>query len=180
MRTATFYLFWGDRPENIAEQIEEVRSIAKGDGRDAAMKFGMRLQIVVRETEEETWDAANAIIDGAPKILTDAIKNLWSESQANTRMKELGKAQDYRIDRHLWSGLTTIRTGAGVAIVGNPRQVADTLQEFIDIGCTEFCLSGYPHAAEAERFGKMVMPLFEGRIANEPLIASAPEQVPTT
>ena len=93
-------------------------------------------------------------------------------------MKELGKAKDYRIDRHLWSGLTTIRTGAGVAIVGSARQVADTLEEFIDIGCTEFCLSGYPHAAEAERFGKMVMPLFEGRIATESLIASSPVASP--
>ncbi|MCH7579353.1 MAG: LLM class flavin-dependent oxidoreductase [Chloroflexi bacterium] len=176
---ADVYLFWGDRPENIVKQIDEVRSIAQGYGRDQSIKFGMRLQVVVRETEEEAWEAAEAIIEGAPKILTDAIKNLWSESQANTRMKELGKAKDYRIDRHLWSGLTTIRTGAGVAIVGNPRQVADTLQEFIDIGCTEFCLSGYPHAAEAERFGKLVMPLFEGRITSEPLVASATEPVPT-
>ena len=176
---ADVYLFWGDRPENIVKQIDEGRSIAQGYGRDQSIKFGMRLQVVVRETEEEAWEAAEAIIEGAPKILTDAIKNLWSESQANTRMKELGKAKDYRIDRHLWSGLTTIRTGAGVAIVGNPRQVADTLQEFIDIGCTEFCLSGYPHAAEAERFGKLVMPLFEGRITSEPLVASATEPVPT-
>ncbi|MCH8008629.1 MAG: LLM class flavin-dependent oxidoreductase [Chloroflexi bacterium] len=175
---ADVYLFWGDRPENIVKQIDEVRSIAQGYGRDQSIKFGMRLQVVVRETEEEAWEAAEAIIEGAPKILTDAIKNLWSESQANTRMKELGKAKDYRIDRHLWSGLTTIRTGAGVAIVGNPRQVADTLQEFIDIGCTEFCLSGYPHAAEAERFGKLVMPLFEGRIATESLVASPPVASP--
>ena len=138
----------------------------------------MRLQIVVRETEDEAWEAANAIIEGAPKLLTDAISNLWNESQANTRMKELGKVKDYMIDRHLWSGLTTIRTGAGVAVVGSPQQVADTLQEFIDIGCTEFCLSGYPHAAEAERFGQMVMPLFEGRIATESLVASSPVASP--
>jgi len=151
-----------------------VRAIAASYGRDAQLKFGMRLQIVVRETEDEAWEAANAIIEGAPKVLTDAISNLWNESQANTRMKELGKAVDYRIGRHLWSGLTTIRTGAGVAVVGDPRQVADTLQQFIDIGCTEFCLSGYPHAAEAERFGRMVMPLFRDRITSDPLVASLP------
>ena len=170
---ADVYLFWGDRPENIAKQIDEVRSIAAQYGREDQLKFGMRLQIVVRETEDEAWEAANAIIEGAPKLLTDAISNLWNESQANTRMKELGKVKDYMIDRHLWSGLTTIRTGAGVAVVGNPQQVADTLQEFIDIGCTEFCLSGYPHAREAERFGEMLMPFFKDRITSEPLIASS-------
>ncbi|MEX0786978.1 MAG: LLM class flavin-dependent oxidoreductase [Dehalococcoidia bacterium] len=168
---ADVYLFWGDTPENTAPKIERVRAIAKSYGRDE-LKFGMRLQIVVRETEDEAWEAASAIIEGAPKILTDAIANLWNESQANTRMKELGKVADYRIAPHLWSGLTTIRTGAGVAVVGDPQQVAGTLQQFIDIGCTEFCLSGYPHAAEAERFGRMVMPLFEGRITSEPLVAA--------
>ena len=175
---ANVYLFWGDTTEHTADRIEKVRTAAEKYGRSEQLRFGMRLQVIVRETEEEAWDAANAIIEGAPKVLTEAISNLWKESQANTRMKELGKAQDYLIARHLWSGLTTIRTGAGVAIVGNPQQVADTLQEFIDIGCTEFCLSGYPHAAEAERFGKMVMPLFEGRIASEPLVASPPVASP--
>jgi len=43
--------------------------------------------------------------------------------------------------------------------VGNPQQVANQLKEFIDAGCTGFCLSGYPHHTEAERFGRLVMPL---------------------
>ena len=37
------------------------------------------------------------------------------------------------------------------------------LQEFIDVGCSGFCLSGYPHHEEAERFGRMVMPLLHQR-----------------
>ena len=60
---------------------------------------------------------------------------------------------------HLWSGITTVRPGAGVAVVGDPRQVADTLSEFVDVGCTHFCLSGYPHDEEAKRFGRDVMPI---------------------
>jgi len=51
-----------------------------------------------------------------------------------------------------------------MAVVGNPEQVAATMQEFIDIGCTEFCLSGYPHAQEAEGFGRLVMPYFADRL----------------
>ena len=74
-------------------------------------------------------------------------------------MKELSRAADYRLGPHLWSGITTVRPGAGVAVVGDPKQVAATLQEFVDVGCTEFCLSGYPHDVEAERFGRLVMPL---------------------
>ena len=44
-------------------------------------------------------------------------------------MQELG-ASDL-IEPHLWTGLTKVRPGAGVAIVGNPEQVADTLQKFM-------------------------------------------------
>ena len=43
-----------------------------------------------------------------------------------------------------------------------PEQVAETIHQFVDIGCTEFCLSGYPHHEEAERFGRLVMPYFRG------------------
>ena len=109
----------------------------------------------------------------AVEALLGAIRNMWGQSQANTRMKELSKVKDYRIGPHLWSGFTTIRPGAGVAIVGNPEQVAATLQEFIDLGCTDFCLSGYPHHEEAERFGRMVMPLFADRVTREPAPSGA-------
>ncbi len=169
---ADCYLFWGDTPERIAEQIADVRRIATEHGRGDALSFGMRLQVVVRETEEQAWHDAEEIIAGAPEALRGAIRNMWGQSQANTRMKELSKVKDYRIGPHLWSGFTTIRPGAGVAIVGNPEQVAATLEEFIDLGCTDFCLSGYPHDEEAERFGRMVMPLLANRVAREP-VASA-------
>lgn len=65
---------------------------------------------------------------------------------------------DYRIGPNLWTGISTVRAGAGTAIVGSPQQVAATLQEFIAAGCTEFCLSGYPHDQAALDFGELVMP----------------------
>ena len=60
-----------------------------------------------------------------------------------------------------------MRPGAGVAMVGNPQQIAETLEQFIEIGCTEFCLSGSPHAREATRFGELVMPYFASRRSPE-------------
>ncbi|MEM6705925.1 MAG: LLM class flavin-dependent oxidoreductase [Acidobacteriota bacterium] len=153
------HLFWGDRPERIAEQIGALRERAAQHGRENELGFGMRLQIVVRDTEEEAWAAANRLIEGASDNWRDMIGKLWSSSEANRRMKELSEVEDYRLGPHLWTGLTTVRPGAGVAVVGNPQQVADTLREFVDAGCHSFCLSGYPHAREAERFGRDVMPL---------------------
>ena len=54
-------------------------------------------------------------------------------------------------------------------MVGNPSQCADTLQKFIDAGCHSFCLSGYLHDEEAERFGRLIRPILaennRGRLA---------------
>lgn len=156
---ADVYLYWGDTPDNIAARIAEARAKAAEYGRADQLNFGMRLQVIVRDTEDEAWDAAKALIAGASEFHRRAISEMWEQSESNSRMKELTEAPDYRLAPHLWSGISTLRPGAGVAVVGNPRQVADTLQEFVDIGCTEFCLSGYPHDVEAERFGRLVMPL---------------------
>jgi alkanesulfonate monooxygenase len=87
------------------------------------------------------------------------VKNLFEVSVANQRMQELSKIEDGMLGPNLWSGITQVRPGAGVAVVGNPQQCAATLQKFIDVGCHSFCLSGYLHDAEAERFGRLVRPL---------------------
>ncbi|MCC7364170.1 MAG: LLM class flavin-dependent oxidoreductase [Dehalococcoidia bacterium] len=162
---ADCYLLWGDTPENIAPRIAEARALAATYGRADQLRFGMRLQVIVRETEAEAWAFADQLIANATDYQRSVVRDMWSQSEANTRMKELAQAPDFRLAPHLWSGISSVRPGAGVAVVGNPEQVAATLQQFVDIGCTEFCLSGYPHDEEAERFGRLVMPYFADRRA---------------
>ncbi|MFM8001681.1 MAG: hypothetical protein ACKPAJ_04615, partial [Actinomycetota bacterium] len=47
------------------------------------------------------------------------------------------------------------RSGAGIAIVGDPDQVTNKLDELIDAGVSAFILSGYPHLKECDLFAKM-------------------------
>lgn len=156
------HLFWGDYPEKIGEEIKTMRQRAAKYGREHEIQFSMRLQVIVRETEEEAWAAADRLIEGADTPAAKAfVKHLESSasSAANNRQRELSKTVGRKMTPHLWTGITEVRPGAGVAVVGNPQQVAAQLREFIEVGCTGFCLSGYPHHEEAERFGRMVMPL---------------------
>ncbi|MEM7019644.1 MAG: LLM class flavin-dependent oxidoreductase [Pseudomonadota bacterium] len=153
------HLFWGDLPERIASNIEDLRKRAAKFGRADALGFGMRLQIICRDTEEEALAAAEALIEHIPEAMRSKLKKRVANSEANRRVQELAKEKGLWITPHLWSGLTRFRPGAGIAVVGNPEQCAATLQQFIDVGCTSFCLSGYLHDEEAERFGRMVRPL---------------------
>ncbi len=157
------HLFWGDYPERIGEEIKTLRIRAATHGRGDKIRFGMRLQVICRETEDEAWAFADQLIAGADETWKAQVKHMATGSVANERMQELSKTVGRKLRPHLWTGITEVRPGAGVAVVGNPKQVAAQLQEFIDVGCSGFCLSGYPHHEEAERFGRMVMPLLHQR-----------------
>lgn len=152
------HLFWGDYPERIAAQMAEIRDMAATHGRRDAIGFGMRLQIICREREEDAWAAARRLVEGTSDRHLRMMQTHFASSVANQRMMELSRAETDMLGPNLWSGITKVRPGAGVAVVGNPDQCAATLQQFIDIGCHSFCLSGWLHDEEAERFGRLVRP----------------------
>lgn len=178
-RHADVHLFWGDRFEQIAANMQTIRELAAGHDRQDAIGFGMRLQIICRETEAEAWAAANELVRDVTEGQTSFIRTYYGSSAANQRVQELARTHGDLIEPHLWTGITRVRPGAGIAVVGDPRQCADTLQRFIDLGCHSFCLSGYLHDAEAERFARLVRPILAERnrgrmpILNEPAAARA-------
>jgi alkanesulfonate monooxygenase len=162
-RHADVHLFWGDTPETIAANMATIRGMAARHGRAGRIGFGMRLQICCRETEAEAWAAARALVEGVTDQQTRFIRAHYASSAANRRVQQLAMEHGELIGPHPWTGITRVRPGAGIVVVGDPRQCADTLQRFIDLGCHSFCLSGYLHDAEAERFARWVRPLLAER-----------------
>jgi alkanesulfonate monooxygenase len=157
------HLFWGDTPTRIKENMAVIRGLAAAHGRADTIGFGMRLQILCRETEAEAWDAAHELVRDVTDAQTKFIRTHFAGSAANRRVQQLAMEHGELIGPHLWTGITRVRPGAGIVVVGNPTQCADTLQQFIDIGCTSFCLSGYLHDAEASRFARWVRPILADR-----------------
>ena len=160
---ADVHLFWGDTYERIASNIADIRALAGEHGRGAHIRFGMRLQIVCRETEVEAWEAADDLVSAVTARHTEQLRATVATSAANRRVQELAETHGDLIEANLWTGITRIRPGAGIAIVGDPYQCADVLQNYIDLGCDSFCLSGYLHDEEAERFARLVRPIIASR-----------------
>ncbi|MGE3914522.1 MAG: LLM class flavin-dependent oxidoreductase [Hyphomicrobiaceae bacterium] len=156
------HLFWGDTTQAIATDMNDIRGMAARHGREQAIGFGMRLQIICRETEKEAWDAADQLVCNVGADREAYIKTYYAASEANRRVQAL-RAKGDVIAPNLWVGLAKARPGAGVVVVGNPEQCASVLQGYIDIGCHSFCLSGYLHDAEAERFARWVRPILAER-----------------
>jgi len=163
------HLFWGDLPERIAANIAEIRALARAHDREDAIGFGMRLQVICREDESEAWAAADQLVRHASERQKQDVQTLYYNSVANQRVQQLAREHGDLLLPHLWTGITKVRPGAGIAVVGNPAQCAATLQQFIDAGCHSFCLSGYLHDEEAERFGRLIRPILaannRGRLA---------------
>ena len=161
---ADVYLFWSNTFDQIAADIATVREAAEQHGRGDKLRLGLRSHVLVRESAEEARTAVETLIAGATESMrTNRENSLGAESHADARMREVASAasdMDHWLTDTLWAGITTIRHGAGVTIVGSADQVRDTIQGYVDLGITSFCLSGYPHDDEATRFGDLVMPAF--------------------
>ncbi|QNP59953.1 FMNH2-dependent alkanesulfonate monooxygenase [Paenacidovorax monticola] len=54
------YLTWGEPPAEVARKIADVREKAARHGR--TVRFGIRLHVIVRETDAEAWAAADSLI----------------------------------------------------------------------------------------------------------------------
>ncbi len=169
---ADVHLFWGDLPETIAKHVADLNVRAAKHDRRGPLAFGMRLQVICRETEAEAWAVADRLVARAGDVDRAKLKDRVANSEANRRVQALAAEHGDRAGDHLWTGLTRIRAGAGVAVVGDPEQVASQLQQFVDAGCTSFCLSGYLHDEEAERFGRLVRPLMDARNGSTPAAAA--------
>ncbi len=91
------HLFWGDTPERIAVDLADIRERAARHGRADKIGFGMRLQVIIREREEDAWAAAARLIASASENHKRMIEELWEQSECNSRMKQLGKAEGYML-----------------------------------------------------------------------------------
>lgn len=155
------YLTWGEPPALVREKIEAVRSRAAQEGR--TLRFGLRIHVIVRETEEQAWRAANELIryvdEDTVQRSQKALAKFDSEGQRRMAALHGGDRANLEIAPNLWAGVGLVRGGAGTALVGDPETVAKRMLEYADVGVDTFILSGYPHLEEAYRVAELLFPL---------------------
>ncbi|MER8733713.1 FMNH2-dependent alkanesulfonate monooxygenase [Mesorhizobium sp. M1227] len=155
------YLSWGEPVDQLAEKIARVRVAAAAKGR--TMRFGLRIHLIVRETEDEAWAAADRLISHVTDdLIAEAQKGFVhiSESVGQKRMSALhqGRRDRLVVGPNLWAGPGLVRGGAGTALVGNPDNVAARIREYQEIGIETIIASGYPHLEEAFNVAELLFP----------------------
>ncbi len=176
-----YYLSWGEPLAAVAEKIRDVQAQAAEWGR--TVHFGLRIHIIVRETNEKAWCAAHELIRDVDDTAIAQAQKAYarSDSEGQRRMSELhgGSRGHLEIAPNLWAGVGLVRGGAGTALVGDPETVAIRLKEYAALGIDTFVVSGYPHLEEAYRVAELLFPLLplakrSGEAKAQPVVHLSP------
>ncbi|HBY4548887.1 TPA: FMNH2-dependent alkanesulfonate monooxygenase [Klebsiella pneumoniae] len=164
------YLTWGEPPAQVEEKIAQVREKAARHGRQ--VRFGIRLHVIVRETNEEAWQAADSLISHLDDETIARAQAAFArtDSVGQQRMAALhnGRRDKLEISPNLWAGVGLARGGAGTALVGDAATVAERINEYAALGIDSFIFSGYPHLEEAYRVGELLFPLLDVAVPSIP------------
>ena len=157
------YLMWPDTEENIMELISNMKQ--KASLFERTVQFGLRVHVIVRETEEQAREDALKLISKLDLELGKKIRNRAQDTKSlgvskQTNLRDQSN-KDYFVEPHLWTGIGLARSGCGAAIVGDPDQVYNKMKRYMDMGISSFILSGYPHEKECKLFAKYVLPKFK-------------------
>ena len=154
------YLMWPETEEKLQGLMDQMTRKAAGYNR--TVQFGLRVHVIVRETEEEARAYADSLLSKLDLNLGTDLRNRAQDaaSLGVSRQSQLREEADekYYVEPHLWTGIGLARSGCGAAIVGNPDQVVAKLERYMEMGIHSFILSGYPHQQECELFAKHVLP----------------------
>ncbi len=154
------YLMWPEPKAQLAERMRAVNAQAEKFGR--VIDYGLRVHVIVRETEAEARDYAEHLVaeldDEYGKLIRDRAHDSASLGVAHqAKARELADKFGY-VEPHLWTGIGRARSGCGAAIVGSADQVLSELEDYQKMGIRAFILSGYPHVEECKTFGELVLP----------------------
>ena len=159
---ADVYMLWGETLETTKEELESVVKLAKEKNRN--LSYSVSFQVVLGETEEEAFKNANKIISQiAPEVLAAKHENTLKNGAVGVnRLHQLmleAKDNNFVIAPNIWAGLTQVLSGNSISLVGTPKQVAERIVEFVDLGFDKVLLRGFPHLEVITDIGEKVIPL---------------------
>ncbi len=154
------YLMWPETETRLLELMTNMSRKAAEYNR--AVDFGLRIHVIVRETEKEARDYADQLMSKLEPEKGKEIREraLDAKSYGVSRQAEMREIADQKgyVEPNLWTGIGRARSGCGAALVGTPDQIVSKIQRYMDMGIRSFIFSGYPHLEECKRFAEMVLP----------------------
>ena len=154
------YLMWPETEDRLQELMQQM--VKKAAEKERTVDFGLRIHMIVRETEAEARAHAKKIMSKIDAEVGTEIREraLDAKSLGVARQAEMRNQADLEgfVEKNLWTGIGKARSGCGAALVGDPDQIYEKIQRYMDMGIRSFIFSGYPHLQECQLFAKYVLP----------------------
>lgn len=163
---ADVQLMWGESLAMVAERIDRLKRLSASCDRTRPLEFGLRVTVVVRDTADAAWQAAEQKLRGWEGNLGRRVeRNVTGRGSAGQRRLRELMSDGEVLDRCLWTAPAGVGSGAASTwLVGSADDVVASLEEYVALGVTHFILSDTPYREEAVRIGERVV---------EPMTATA-------
>jgi alkanesulfonate monooxygenase len=179
---ADTYAFWGEPRAAVMSRMSAINAAAARRGR--SMRYSLSLRPIIADTEREAWERAEWIAGKVAERIAlakermsgdaasyaglggarNATLSVDRDEQATTsvgrkRLIDYAAKEDV-YDERLWMKVAKLTGAAGssTALVGTPRQVADAMLKYYDIGVSAFVLKGFDPLEDARAFGSELLP----------------------
>ena len=175
------YLMWPEAENRIINHMKTMSQLAEKYNR--VIDFGLRVHVIVRETEEEAKAYAGQLMSKVNADRGDEVRGraLDAKSLGVAKQSAMREAADNEgfIEPHLWTEIGKARSGCGAALVGNPEQIISKINRYMELGIRSFIFSGYPHLNECQLIAKHVLPHIPN-ISLPQLYERVPKEEPLT
>ncbi len=175
------FLMWPETEEAMYETMQDMSRRAAKYGRK--LDFGLRTHVIVRETEDLAKAQAKVLLSHFNEQRAAEIRARGEDSRSYgvLRQDEMRKHADAEgfIEPHLWTTFGKVFSGCGGGLVGDPDQILNKLNRYMDMGIRSFIFSGFPLIEESEIFAQHILNKLP-RVSLSELHGRIPQQTPIT
>ncbi len=175
------FLTWPESEESIYATLQDMTRRAACYGRK--IDFGLRIHVIVRETEEEARAYARRLISKFDEKRGKEIRARGEDSRSLgvLRQDELRETadEDGYVEEILWTHIGKVFSGCGGGLVGSPGQILRKLDRYMDMGIRAFIFSGFPLEEESDHFARLLLPYLPN-VSLARLQGRIPGSVPST
>ncbi|KAI1077344.1 bacterial luciferase-like protein [Whalleya microplaca] len=161
---ADIFGLWGEPLKETKQQIDRIYAEAEKAGRKDKPRIWVTFRPIVAETDDLAWEKAHRTLEalktnraaGQGKVPPTAPPPQNVGSQRLLDIAARGEIQD----RALWYPTVTATNarGASTALVGSIQTVADSILDYVDLGCELISIRGYDNLNDAIDYGRYVLP----------------------
>ncbi|KAK8119661.1 Alkanesulfonate monooxygenase [Apiospora kogelbergensis] len=165
---------WGEPLKETKEQIDRIYAEADKAGRPATdrPRIWVTFRPIVAETEELAWAKAHRTLEALERGQGTATRPFsfgnkgegGPQNVGSQRLLEIAKKGEVQ-DRALWYPTVTATgaRGASTALVGSYDVVAESILDYVDLGCELISIRGYDNFNDAVDYGRYILPrVYEG------------------